>query len=115
MILNAMERLDLNDKLDELMIQARTASGLDLLDVNDQIDAILVKLGFGAAPAAATAAQDEAPSIVTDFLAGKFVKQVQADFVETLRQVGAYLDQFLTLDDMKTQANSWATEGEYAL
>lgn len=114
MTLSALERLDLNDQLDELMVKATTAKGLELLDVNDQIDEILVKLGYGAEPSA-DVTLSEAPAIVKDFLAGKFVKQLQKDFVDTLRLVGEYLDQFLTLDDMKTQANAWASEGGYAV
>lgn len=118
MNLSALERLDLNDRLDELMVQATTAKGLDLLDLNDEIDAILVKLGYGAeaSPDEGTDdAKENAPSIVKDFLSGKFVTQAQMDFVDTLRQVGEYLNEFLTLDDMKGQANAWATQNEYAL
>lgn len=112
MTLSALERLDLNDRLDELMVQATTAKGLDLLDLNDEIDAILVKLGYGAE---AIPAEENTPSIVKDFLSGKFVKQAQMDFVDTLRQVGEYLNEFLTLDDMKGQANAWVAQNDYAL
>ncbi|SQA80859.1 Uncharacterised protein [Citrobacter freundii] len=74
MNLSALERLDLNDRLDELMVQATTAKGLDLLDLNDEIDAILVKLGYGTESIPADPAEDNTPSIVKDFLSGKFVK-----------------------------------------
>jgi hypothetical protein len=112
MNLSALERLDLNDRLDELMVQATTAKGLDLLDLNDEIDAILVKLGYGTE---SIPAEDNTPSIVKDFLSGKFVKQAQMDFVDTLRQVGEYLNEFLTLDDMKGQAKAWVAQNDYAI
>ncbi|EJY4260041.1 ddrA (plasmid) [Citrobacter freundii] len=115
MNLSALERLDLNDRLDELMVQATTAKGLDLLDLNDEIDAILVKLGYGTESIPADPAEDNTPSIVKDFLSGKFVKQAQMDFVDTLRQVGEYLNEFLTLDDMKGQANAWVAQNDYAI
>lgn len=112
MTLTALERLDLNDQLDELMIQAQTAKGLDLLDLNDQIEEVMLKLGFGSTRAAPT---DTIPSVVTDFLAGKFVNQPQMDFVNTLREVGAYLDQFLSLDDMRQQVRTWIAKNNYAM
>ncbi|HCB1727319.1 TPA: ddrA [Citrobacter freundii] len=115
MNLSALERLDLNDRLDELMVQATTAKGLDLLDLNDEIDAILVKLGYGTESIPADPSEDNTPSIVKDFLSGKFVKQAQMDFVDTLRQVGEYLNEFLTLDDMKGQANAWVAQNDYAI
>lgn len=112
MTLTALERLDLNDQLDELMIKAQTAKGLDLLDLNDQIEEVMLKLGFGSTRAAPT---DEIPSIVTEFLAGEFVNQPQMDFVDTLREVGAYLDQFLSLDDMRQQVRTWIAKNNYAM
>jgi hypothetical protein len=113
MTLTALERLDLNDQLDELMIKAQTAKGLDLLDLNDQIEEVMLKLGFGSARAAPT---DTIPSpVVTEFLAGKFVNQPQMDFVDTLREVGAYLDQFLSLDDMRQQVRTRIAKNNYAM
>lgn len=112
MILSALERLDLNDKLDELMIKASAAKGLDLLDLNDEIEEVMLKLGYGTERAAPT---DTMPPVVSDFLAGKFVSQTQMDFVATLRQVGAYLDQFFTLDEMREQVRAWITKNNYTL
>jgi len=129
MTLTALEKLDLADQLDELIIKAPTVKGLDLLDLNDQMEAIMLQLGYGAAPA--TSAPDPVPEpapapapepepqpepvkedqpvpdVVKDFLAGKFTHQAQMDFVETLRKVGDYIGVYLALDDAKEQTASW--------
>jgi hypothetical protein len=129
MTLTALEKLDLADQLDELIIKAPTVKGLDLLDLNDQMEAIMLKLGYGAAPAPATSAPNPVPEpapapapepqpdpvkedqpvpeVVKDFLAGKFTHQAQLDFVETLRKVGDYIGVYLALDDAKEQTASW--------
>ncbi|MGC0875063.1 ddrA [Pantoea agglomerans] len=122
MTLSALEKLDLADQLDDLILKAPTVKGLDLLDLNDQMEEIMLKLGYGAggapaqtAPAPALpVAEDEpakeeqpTPEIVADFLAGKFTRQSQLDFVETLRQVGDYIGLYLDLDDAKQQTASW--------
>ena len=131
MTLTALEKLDLADQLDELIIKAPTVKGLDLLDLNDQMEAIMLQLGYGAAPAPATSAPDPVPEpapapapepepqpdpvkedqpvpeVVKDFLAGKFTQQTQLDFVETLRKVGDYIGVYLALDDAKEQTASW--------
>lgn len=131
MSLTALQKLDLADQLDELIIKAPTVKGLDLLDLNDQMEAIMLQLGYGAAPALATSAPDPLPEpaplpapepepqpepvkedqpipeVVTDFLAGKFTSQAQLDFVETLRRVGDYIGVYLELDDARQQTASW--------
>ncbi|MDH2069429.1 hypothetical protein [Pantoea sp. GD03673] len=131
MSLTALQKLDLADQLDELIIKAPTVKGLDLLDLNDQMEAIMLQLGYGAAPAPATSApvpvpepasllipepepqpepvkEDQpVPEVVTDFLAGKFTSQAQLDFVETLRRVGDYIGVYLELDDARQQTASW--------
>ncbi|HBV91199.1 MAG TPA: ddrA [Pantoea sp.] len=123
MSLTALQKLDLADQLDELIIKAPTVKGLDLLDLNDQMEAIMLQLGYGAAPAPATSEPAPAPvtepqpdsvkedqpvpEVVTDFLAGKFTSQAQLDFVETLRRVGDYIGVYLELDDARQQTASW--------
>lgn len=121
MSLTALQKLDLADQLDELIIKAPTVKRLDLLDLNDQMEAIMLQLGYGAAPAPAssepapgTEPQPEpvkeaqpVPEVVTDFLAGKFTSQAQLDFVETLRRVGDYIGVYLELDDARKQTASW--------
>lgn len=121
MTLSALQKLDLADQLDELIIKAPTVKGLDLLDLNDQMEAIMLQLGYGAAPVPTTSEPAPAPEpqpelvkeeqpipeVVTDFLAGKFTHQAQLDFVETLRQVGDYIGVYLALDDAKEQTASW--------
>lgn len=123
MTLTALQKLDLADQLDELIVKAPTVKGLDLLDLNDQMEAIMLQLGYGAAPAHATSDPVPAPApeqqpepvkedqpvpeVVTDFLAGKFMHQAQLDFVETLRRVGDYIGVYLELDDAKEQTASW--------
>ncbi|MDT0178187.1 ddrA [Enterobacter sp. BRE11] len=131
MTLSALQKLDLADQLDELIIKAPTVKGLDLLDLNDQMEAIMLQLGYGAAPAPATSEPMPAPElvpdpqpqqethpepvqedqpvpeVVRDFLAGKFTHQAQLDFVETLRQVSDYIGVYLQLDDAKEQTASW--------
>jgi len=123
MSLTALQKLDLADQLDELIIKAPTVKGLDLLDLNDQMETIMLQLGYGAAPAPATSEPAPAPvtepqpdsvkedqpvpEVVTDFLAGKFTSQAQLDFVETLRRVGDYIGVYLELDDARQQTASW--------
>jgi hypothetical protein len=123
MTLTALQKLDLADQLDELIIKAPTVKGLDLLDLNDQMEAIMLQLGYGVAAAPATSEPAPAPvteplpepvkedqpipEVVTDFLAGKFISQAQLDFVETLRRVGNYIGVYLELDDAKQQTASW--------
>jgi len=123
MTLTALQKLDLADQLDELIIKAPTVKGLDLLDLNDQMEAIMLQLGYGVAPAPATSEPAPAPvtepqpepvkedqpvpEVVTDFLAGKFTSQAQLDFVETLRRVGDYIGVYLELDDARQQTASW--------
>jgi len=123
MTLTALQKLDLADQLDELIIKAPTVKGLDLLDLNDQMEAIMLQLGYGAAAAPATSEPAPAPvtepqpepvkedqpvpEVVTDFLAGKFTSQAQLDFVETLRRVGDYIGIYLELDDARQQTASW--------
>lgn len=121
MSLTALQKLDLADQLDELIIKAPTVKGLDLLDLNDQMETIMLQLGYGDAPALATSEPVPAtephpepvkenqpvPEVVSDFLAGKFMHQAQLDFVETLRRVGDYIGVYLELDDAKEQTASW--------
>ena len=123
MTLTALQKLDLADQLDELIIKAPTVKGLDLLDLNDQMEAIMLQLGYGVAPAPATSEPAPAPvtepqpepvkedqpvpEVVTDFLAGKFTSQAQLEFVETLRRVGDYIGVYLELDDARQQTASW--------
>ncbi|MDU4129518.1 MULTISPECIES: ddrA [Pantoea] len=123
MSLTVLQKLDLADQLDELIIKAPTVKGLDLLDLNDQMETIMLQLGYGAAPAPATSEPAPAPvtepqpdslkedqpvpEVVTDFLAGKFTSQAQLDFVETLRRVGDYIGVYLELDDARQQTASW--------
>ena len=123
MSLTALQKLDLADQLDELIIKAPTVKGLDLLDLNDQMESIMLQLGYGSAPAPATSEPAPAPvtepqpdsvkedqpvpEMVTDFLAGKFTSQAQLDFVETLRRVGDYIGVYLELDDVRQQTASW--------
>jgi ribosome assembly protein YihI (activator of Der GTPase) len=42
-----MQRLDLMDQLDELIVSLEAASGLSKLDILDSIDAVMQKLGLG--------------------------------------------------------------------
>jgi len=123
MTLTALQKLDLADQLDELIIKAPTVKGLDLLDLNDQMEAIMLQLGYGAAPVPPTSEPAPAPvtepelepvkedqpvpEVVTDFLASKFTSQAQLDFVETLRRVGDYIGVYLELDDARKQTASW--------
>ncbi|WNK51514.1 ddrA (plasmid) [Pantoea agglomerans] len=123
MTLTALQKLDLADQLDELIIKAPTVKGLDLLDLNEQMEAIMLQLGYGAAPVPPTSEPAPAPvtepelepvkedqpvpEVVTDFLAGKFTSQAQLDFVETLRRVGDYIGVYLELDDARKQTASW--------
>ncbi|WP_147200796.1 ddrA [Pantoea sp. CCBC3-3-1] len=124
MTLSALQRLDLNDELDGLLELAKTAKGLDLLDISDQVDSVLVKLGYSDAgkaadtpppadpekPAEVPDEDQPAPEIVTKFLAGDFSKQSDGDFISTLNELDAFVDVFLTLDDVKAGAVTWMNQ-----
>jgi hypothetical protein len=135
-MLSALERLDLTDRLDELMVRASSANGLDLLDINDEIDVVMERLGYGSAavepvgetepdpisepePAGSpeTVKEEElvTPPIVTEFLAGKFIQQSQSGFLDTLRSLSEYVGLFLSLDQVKEQSEKWITESGYSL
>jgi hypothetical protein len=116
MTLSALERLDLTDKLDELMVSAMSANGLDLLDLNDEIDRVMEQLGYGVA--AAEAVPDSPvviPQIVADFLAGAFVKQSHTAFLDTLRNLSEFVGQFISLDQVKEQSENWVEDSGFSL
>lgn len=116
MTLSALERLDLSDKLDELMVSAASANGLALLDLNDEIEQVMQQLGYGAAAAEPLPDSPAAvPQLVTDFLAGAFIKQSHSAFLETLRNLSEFVGQFLTLDEVKEQSENWIADSGFAL
>lgn len=132
-MLSALERLDLTDRLDELMVRVSTAYGVDLLDLNDEIDSVMEKLGYGTVETAPDIPEPESdpeppvspepvpeevqviPSIVTEFLAGSFTHQSQSGFLDTLRSLSEYVGQFLSLDQVKEQSEKWVTGSGYSL
>lgn len=114
MKLTAIERLDLSDKLDELMVKASSAKGLELLDINDQIDEVMTRLGYGAAPADPTPAPDPTSDFVADFLADKFINQPLEDFLYTLYRLEQYVGTELSFDQVKTHSANWVASSGLA-
>lgn len=116
MNLSALERLDLTDRLDELMVNAMSTNGLDLLDLNDEIEKVMEQLGYGAMAAEPVPDSPAGfPQLVTDFLAGAFTKQSHSEFLDTLRNLSEYVGKFLTLDQVKEQSESWIEDSGFAL
>lgn len=131
MTLTALERLDLNDQLDELMVKAASAKGLDLLDINDQIDDIMTRLGYGAAAEPAPAPPPPAPvpepepepqpepapasnALVADYLADKFIDQPVSDFISTLQDLNAFVGSLISMEQVKEHAANWLAKSGLA-
>lgn len=128
MTLTALERLDLNDQLDDLMVKAASAKGLDLLDINDQIDDIMTKLGYGVAaepspvPPPAPVPEPEpqpepAPAsnaLVADYLADKFIDQPVSDFISTLQDLNAFVGSLISMEQVKEHAANWLAKSGLA-
>ena len=112
MTLSAIERLDLQDKLDDLMVQSTSAKGLDLLDINDQIDDVMTKLGYGATNPLPEPSPEPEPApatseLVADYLADKFIDQALVDFVDTLGNLSPFVGSEITFDQVKEHAANW--------
>lgn len=124
MTLTALERLDLNDQLDDLMVKAASAKGMDLLDINDQIDDIMTRLGYGAAAEPAPAPEPEhepqpepAPAsnaLVADYLADKFIDQPVSDFISTLQDLNAFVGSLISMEQVKEHAANWLAKSGLA-
>ena len=128
MTLTALERLDLNDQLDDLMVKAASAKGLDLLDINDQIDDIMTKLGYDAAepspvpPAPAPEPEPEpqpepepaSNALVADYLADKFIDQPVSDFISTLQDLNAFVGSLISMEQVKEHAANWLAKSGLA-
>lgn len=131
MTLTALERLDLNDQLDDLMVKAASAKGLDLLDINDQIDDIMTRLGYGAAAEPAPAPAPPAPvpepepepqpepapassALVADYLADKFIDQSVSDFISTLQDLNAFVGSLISMEQVKEHAANWLAKSGLA-
>lgn len=110
MRLSPLEKLDLQDQLDDLMVKAASTKGLELLDINDQIDEVMTRLGYGATqPAPAPNPEPEpAPSqLVADYLADKFMDQQLVEFVDTLSALSPYVGNEITFEQVKEHAANW--------
>ncbi|OKP01614.1 hypothetical protein [Xenorhabdus eapokensis] len=117
MNLSPLEILDLQDQLSDLLGQLVTADPLTQLDIQDEITAIMKKLGYGLSPVPETSTDDttpdleqtttEIPQIVTDYLAGKFVKQNTDAFIATLEHLEPYVTTFITMPQVCDGANIW--------
>lgn len=114
MSLSPLQRLDLQDRLADLLIQRPAAKGLDLLELLEQINEVLILLGYSAdeeikpepeAPGKPPAGEE--PQLVTDFKAGVFSSVPASDFIETLRQIDAYEPEYISLDEVKKGAVAW--------
>lgn len=110
MSLSPLQRLDLQDRLADLLIQRPTAKGLDLLELLEQINEVLIQLGYSAdeeTKPEPEAPAGEEPQLVTDFKAGVFNSVPANDYIETLRQIDAYEPEFISLDEIKKGAIGW--------
>ena len=128
-MLTALEKLDLQDQLDDLMISAKTANGLDLLDINDQIDEVMTKLGFGAGQPAGVSSPDPepkpatpedsgadtTPQIIVNFLTGKYHDAKVPELVNALNEVRDYVGPFISIEQLAQQCSEWQSHNSYAI
>lgn len=109
MALTGIELLEATDKLDDLLTQRETASGIDLLDLQDEIDAVMQQLGYGVSENKPEETE-KAPAVVDKFLAGDFVGETSANFIPILQELDMYLDHFITLQQVIDGAEQWWEE-----
>ncbi|HHQ6598036.1 TPA: ddrA [Serratia fonticola] len=114
MKLSALERLDLTDRLDELMRKSAAAKGLDKLDCDDLIDEVMTKLGYGAAKAAPVPPvpekNDTRPHVVAEFLEGKYDSSEKAKFIDVLDDLTAFVGEYLSFEDVQIGASNWVRQ-----
>lgn len=113
MSLTPLQRLDLQDRLADLLIQRPTIQGLDLLELLEQINDVLVQLGYscdqGKKPVKMIVEPPTGglPQLVFDYKAGVFNSVPAHDYIETLRQIDAYEPEFISLEEIKKNAIGW--------
>jgi hypothetical protein len=130
-MLTAMQRLDLMDKLDELIISTDTVTGLDKLDVLDNIDSVMAQLGFdGITPPPAPEPEpvptpepiptptpdiqpEDVPQVIQDFRDGKYKGMVAMRFVAMLKEVKEYVGGLVSFGDVTGWADDWYRSSSY--
>jgi hypothetical protein len=123
--MNAMQRLDLMDQLDELIVSLEAASGLSKLDILDSIDAVMQKLGLGNTgdnPSPEPEPQPEPqpepateslPQVIQDFKAEKYKGMVANEFLAMLRQLREYVGGFVSFSEIAAGADEWYRTSPY--
>ena len=123
MSVSIMERLSLGKQLSGLMQEQKTASVLQRMTIGKQIVEVMLKLGLGATPTTipepvqeptTPPPSEDTPQVVKDFLAGKFSKIPQMEFIDTLRDISEHVGRFLTLEDAKEQTAVWVKDNGYS-
>ncbi|HBM2815718.1 TPA: hypothetical protein LU109_003630 [Enterobacter hormaechei subsp. xiangfangensis] len=122
-----MERLDLMDQLDNLIIDQEAATGLDKLDILDQIEVVMAQLGFtgGAEPTPEPTPEpepvpepqplpDELPDVVKEFKDGGYVGMSGTLFLQMLREIKQYVGGYITLAEVFAGADEWYRKSNYA-
>lgn len=120
--LSAMELLDLQDKLDELMGKQAGVSGLDLMDLIDEIDGVMAQLGYDASAAEAKPVdqpkqkpdpqpelppEQVVPEVVTQFLNGDFNGVPSWTFINRLEDLRQYVPTFITVQQVIDISEQW--------
>ncbi|HAV1601588.1 TPA: hypothetical protein JG832_002479 [Enterobacter hormaechei subsp. xiangfangensis] len=125
--MDALERLDLMDQLDELIISGESATGLDKLDILDQIDEVMLKLGFsGAEPQPQPEPTpepepvpepepepQELPQIVQDFKDEKYKGMAARQFTDMLNQLRDYIGGAISFTEVLAGADEWYRTSTY--
>lgn len=117
--MDAMQRLDLMDQLDELIISLDAATGLKKLDILDKIDAVMQQLGYsGVNPPPEPVPQpvpesEPIPQVIQDFKAEKYKGMVASEFLAMLRQLREFVGGFITFSEITAGADEWYRTSPY--
>ncbi|HEY3591682.1 MAG TPA: hypothetical protein VGL07_16705 [Buttiauxella sp.] len=109
MSLSLIEKLDLQQSGVELITKiSETTDLMERLELQSQYVEIINQLG-------ASQRDVTVPQLVLDFKANAFRKQPAVAFCKTVEEVGQWLDQFISLDEIKAGAVSWIEENPEAI
>lgn len=114
MAMDAMQRLDLMDNLDGLIIKADEVTGLDKLDLLDEMESVIVQLGGEANPPPTpkpepepTPPAEEVPEVVQQFRDGIWKGMTTSNFVNLLRELKQYVGGAITFNEVVAGADAW--------
>ncbi|MEB2478214.1 hypothetical protein QMM96_22550 [Citrobacter freundii] len=119
MALDAMQRLDLMDSLDELIGKSDDVTGLDKLDLLDEMETVIVKLGGDAQPTPTPTPTptpeptptpppaEDVPEVVAQFRAQAWKGMATGDFVNMLRELKDYVGGVISFNEVTLGADGW--------